>query len=547
MSDFILVDKQDTRYSTLQKGFNLRWPTSGNGADYIYVCHSTQDVIDAANDALLKGNRITVRSGGHCYEGFVANKLSGEGEQPLAIVDISLMTGMIYREEGDVVSPYDQSATYKFSLSSGNQNWDGYVNLYKGANRTIPGGSCYSVGAGGHITGGGYGLLSRMHGLTVDWLSGVDILIPNTCGNGMVAKHVNLSSEGNDRDLFIACRGGGGGNFGIVLNYYFADLPVAPQKAYLLTLSYPWSDFISQDQFDNFMRAYWQWFADNDADWNSADLAKANGGLFALLKVQHRSTGDINLVVQYTGINGTVGGIQDQPFVDFVNTMNAAAGFTPQVRHEIRLHGALRGDAEMSASKGHPVKDARLMDWLYLTQTINGSGDNQRGKYKSCYQKAQFGQRELDTLWNYLNITGRPEMNQMLVQFDSYGGCVNVNDEINNPTSVFQRSSLLKAQFQIYWKDYNDDEMFIGWMQGFYAAYFAEFGGKPMLGDNYEGCYINYPDIDMKYTDESRYTVDKNWLRLYYGDKSTQLIATKNNVDPHNIFRNELSIPLIKP
>lgn len=78
MSDFILVDKQDTRYSTLQKGFNLRWPTSGNGADYIYVCHSTQDVIDAANDALLKGNRITVRSGGHCYEGFVANKLSGE-------------------------------------------------------------------------------------------------------------------------------------------------------------------------------------------------------------------------------------------------------------------------------------------------------------------------------------------------------------------------------------------------------------------------------------------------------------------------------------
>jgi FAD/FMN-containing dehydrogenase len=38
---------------------------------------------------------------------------------------------------------------------------------------TIPGGSCYSVGAGGHICGGGYGLLSRKYGLTVDHLVAV--------------------------------------------------------------------------------------------------------------------------------------------------------------------------------------------------------------------------------------------------------------------------------------------------------------------------------------------------------------------------------------
>ena len=115
---------------------------------------------------------------------------------------------------------------------------------------------------------------------------------------------------GTDRDLFVACRGGGGGNYGIILNYYFAELPVAPQQAYWLSLSYPWDSFGTGDAgkaaFGRFMKAYYQWFADNDADWNSSDPAKANGGLFTLLKVQHRSTGDIVLNIQYTGTDGKV-------------------------------------------------------------------------------------------------------------------------------------------------------------------------------------------------------------------------------------------------
>ena len=119
-----------------------------------------------------------MRSGGHCYEGFVANKLPEDHGKSLAIIDIGLVTGLRYSEAGDVSSPWNASARYKFSAAAGNQNWDGYVNLYKSANRTLPGGSCYSVGAGGHIVGGGYGLLSRLQGLTVDWLSGVDILVP---------------------------------------------------------------------------------------------------------------------------------------------------------------------------------------------------------------------------------------------------------------------------------------------------------------------------------------------------------------------------------
>ncbi|WP_159567270.1 BBE domain-containing protein [Budvicia diplopodorum] len=554
MSDFVIIDNQSSCYDTLQKGFNLRFPDTGEGADLIYVCKSAQEVIDAANDGLQRGCRLTVRSGGHCYEGFVANKLSSDGSQQLAIIDLGLMTGMQYSETGGVTSPWDNTVSYRFSAATGNQNWDGYVGLYKLSGKTIPGGSCYSVGSGGHVSGGGYGLLSRLHGLTVDWLAGVDILVPEAAGsNSLIVKHVHLNSTGSDRDLFIACRGAGGGNFGIILNYYYADLPPAPQQAYLLSLSWPWDSFgsgaVGQAAFGNFLRTYWQWFSEHDQEWNSADPTLANGGLFTLLKLQHRSTGDVVMTIQYTGLDGTVGGAQDQPFIDFVNTMTAAVGATPRVETQPIWHGAVTRKANDMDELRDPVSDSQLMDWLWLTETINGSGGNMRNKYKSAYHVGNFTNSEITALWDNLNTAYDARLTQAWVQIDSYGGCINSNDELANPTSIYQRSSLLKSQFQIHWNNATDDDFCLSWMANIYSSYFVDAGGKPVddISGHYQGCYINYPDIDMKYTDITHTAVDPQWLTLYYGEKASGLVATKQAVDPDNLFRHEMSIPLVLP
>ena len=84
-------------------------------------------------------------------------------------------------------------------------------------------------------------------------------------------------------------------------------------------------------------------------------------------------------------------------------------------------------------------------------------------------------------------------------------GRINRNDEAANPTSVCQRSSLLKSQFQVYWTDPAQDAFHIKWIADLYDEYFAQYGGKPsnQPGSPFEGCYINYPDTDMKYTDAS--------------------------------------------
>lgn len=536
-----IIDKDVSTFETLQKGFNLRWPPNvEQGAESIYICTTPDEVLIAANTALASGNRITVRSGGHCYEGFVSNILTTE---KLSIIDLGEMSGLNYDENKTIVSPWGQvSDTYCFKSLAGNQNWNGYVSLYKLSGRTIPGGSCYSVGVGGHISGGGYGLLSRLHGLTVDWVTGVDILVPIGRTLKLEPRHVRADSESEiDRELFMACCGAGGGNFGIIIAYYFDDLPKAPQRAYWIPLAYPWATLKST--LPIFLKAYWQWFADNDTNATSTEEGIGNGGLFTLLKLNHVDASEnIVLAIQYTGPNGQVGGANDIPLNDFIKKMNAAAGITPTIFDGFILPNIPPLD-NLYAGKNIPtvVDERTAIDWLHITQSINGSGSNQRGKYKSDYQINQFSDEMCAALLTHLT-TATPDkhFHQSIVQIDSYGGAINRRGM--GVTAVSQRSSLLKTQYQTYWTNEADDNLHLMWIRDIYSAV---HNGKPALPD-FEGCYINYPDVDMKYTESGE--EDPNWLNLYYGwdtDLINRLLTLKENVDPNNIFYHELSIPLV--
>ncbi len=210
----ITVTRQDARYNTLKKGFNLRWPaTESDAASRIELVENAGDAAAALQRIVDAGLRPTLRSGGHCYEDFVSNNPDG------AILDLSLLTQANAGGKNDKSDKSDG----RYRIGPGTQNWNGYLELYKHSNVTLPGGSCYSVGAGGHICGGGYGLLSRLQGLTVDWLSAVDILTVDNRGK-VVPRTVDAR---RDPDLFRACRGAGGGNFGAITNYVFDTLPTA--------------------------------------------------------------------------------------------------------------------------------------------------------------------------------------------------------------------------------------------------------------------------------------------------------------------------------
>jgi FAD/FMN-containing dehydrogenase len=97
---------------------------------------------------------------------------------------------------------------------------NGYAQLYKEYGVTIPGGSCATVGAGGHVIGGGYGLLSRKYGLTVDYLHQIELVHVNAAGEVEVKTLSSDSQDVDEQDMFWAHLGGGG-NFVIVTKYWF--------------------------------------------------------------------------------------------------------------------------------------------------------------------------------------------------------------------------------------------------------------------------------------------------------------------------------------
>lgn len=86
-----------------------------------------------------------------------------------------------------------------------------------------------SVGVSGHVLHGGYGMSSHTHGLALDWVVGISVLL----ANGTIAE----ASATKNPDLFWAMLGAGS-NFGIALSYKFKTFE-APEQITVFSVRLP--------------------------------------------------------------------------------------------------------------------------------------------------------------------------------------------------------------------------------------------------------------------------------------------------------------------
>jgi FAD/FMN-containing dehydrogenase len=189
-------------------------------------CVNAQDARHAVRFARAHRMLASVRGGGHHIAG---NSIADGG----LVIDLSAMRTVRVDPErrtarvapGALLGDFDREAQ-AFGLAT-------------------PLGINSTTGVAGLTLGGGFGWLSRRHGMTIDNLVSADIVTADG--------ELRVASATAEPDLFWAIRGGGG-NFGVATSLEFALHPVGPE-VYSGLVVYPfeqarkvleaWRDFTS--------------------------------------------------------------------------------------------------------------------------------------------------------------------------------------------------------------------------------------------------------------------------------------------------------------
>ncbi|GAB3451165.1 BBE domain-containing protein [Streptomonospora sediminis] len=496
------IGPQDWRYPALRRGYNPRWSAT---PDYIRLVADRTQARNALAIALSEPaadayrSRITVRSGGHCYEDFVCSP------DVRVIIDASLMNGIYY-----------DPAMAAVCVEAGASVWDLTEKLVKKLGLLLPGGSCNTVGVGGHVTGGGYGLFSRQYGLTVDYLYAVEVAVANA-DRSVDLVTATRDDTGELGELWWAHTGGGGGNFGMATRFWFRGLPQAPSGFERIEGGWKWSQ-MGYNDFNRLVTNFGNFFSEH----------RGTGGrysaVFGILQLTPSSSDQIGLIAQ---IDATLPGARAR-LDEFVAELGRGVG--PALEHRTEAAGE------------HPLltgsKDAvhvAIADLMSNQPLLN----DESGKYKSAYMRSPLPQNQIDAAWWYLTHAPRGVSNAV-VQIDSYGAAINAPPR---DTAVAQRDSIMKLQHQVYWLHDQDPQLHLEWIRRLYQDMYGDAQGRPGVpvpGEITDGCYINYPDVDLSNPEWNRSNIA--WSTLYYKGDYERLRRVKRYWDPGNVFRHEQSV-----
>jgi FAD/FMN-containing dehydrogenase len=364
------------------------------------------DVVKSIAWARKHGIRVVARSGGHSYCGFstVQNGL---------VLDLSRMKNI--QVQGRTVT-----------IGPGALLGDIYARLAGNA-LVVPAGSCKTVGVSGLTLGGGHGFYSRKHGLTCDNLTELEIVTAD-------GKRRVCNARQNS-DLYWACRGGGGGNYGVVTRWTFRAHPVGPIATF--RIEWPWS------QVQAALQA-WQSFAPHAPD--------ALFSVFRVAAVGPGGTPGVTASGQYLGTQAALASLI-QPL--------ASTGTPSTVSTKARTY----------------------------TEAVNywGGGDfRETFAAKSDYARKPLSPAAIGTITSALEARATSVPGSGVLILDSYGGAINRVPK--GATAFAHRDALFSFQYLAFWGSPTVTQPNLKWLRDFHKAM------RPFVSGE---AYVNYCDEDL--------------------------------------------------
>jgi FAD/FMN-containing dehydrogenase len=448
-----LITPGGSGYDSARVAYNERY----DAAHPIAIARpvSVGDIQKLVRWAHTHGVRPIVRSGGHSYAGYS----TGSG----LVVDLRQLDGVSFDRRTGLVT-----------VGAGTRLIDIEVALAQHG-RAIPAGSCATVGIGGLAQGGGVGLASRAFGTTSD----------NVVSLGIVTAdgRYRICEKGSNDDLLWACRGGGGGNFGVVTHFTLRTHAVS-------SASYFFAD--------------WSWAAAADVVelWQSF-MPHAPERLFSICTLSAGGgTPSVQVFGQYLG--------SEEALQSALSPLRAVPGLRLTTGSSSYLDAQLRwaGCLGKTPAQCHLAGEAP-------------GGTLARAEFagKSDYLARPLSAAGRATIIRWIEQAAAHGPTAASLLLDSYGGAL--NRPAPDATAFVHRDAIGSAQYLVYWGS-GGEQAALSWLRGFYGAMRPYVSGF---------AYQNYIDPDLA-----------TWAHAYYGANYPRLQAVKRDVDPNGLFRFRQSI-----
>ncbi len=468
-----VIVPSDSAYGIASQVWNARFTSVLPEA--VVVVADANDVAQAIKFAREYGLSFAMRNGRHSFAGFSAN--TG------LIIDVSALTDVR-------ADPARERATFGAGLT----NLPMYAKLWP-TRMTVPGGTCPTVGLTGLSAAGGFGRLSRLYGLTCDNILALKIVT--------AAGEILTANQRENADLLWACRGGGGGNFGAVVELTARLRPV--DMLFTETaFTFPIAGAV------RVMTAMQEWVAelpDRGHCWTEIRTGAPKDGAvvgmeftFAGPESQARALGE--KLVRAAGVKPITHSIMTDRYLSLMRDW-ICAGLRPDecAVKGVSPHGVLPRPAFYAKSD--------LIGRTWPAEAFEALVD-------------AIMRRQADTVLTPPDFQGAVNVGK--IAFETAGGAIAWAPA--GGAAFAHRDIRYVAQYQSRWRPFSSDSVAnanIAWTQATYESVRHWLSGS---------AYQGYADPYLE-----------DWQRQYYGVSLERLRTIKRKYDPENIFRYPQSIP----